>query len=228
METTTNNTQDTILEGTKTANKWFNDSANAMTDLYKKQLEATSNFYNNFFNLFSEDNKNVFNPARSFTDLFLNTGNYGGMKFNNPFSNGGMNGNFSNIFASSLNRVFKQMAEFNQNLSSAIGKQLENGGADWNSINEKYQRLMESRLEALKKIMNTIVQANNKQIELTMEANRNLQEEITAQMSFLNKQNQKFWTDILNLRNQAAESERPSKDGSANEKKQSKSVVEVG
>src|SRR4051812_35517691 len=115
METTTNNAQDTILEGTKTANKWVTDSTNVMMELYKKQLNMASNFYSNLFNVFSDENKNMFNPARSFTEMFTGNNN-GGMKFTNFFGNGDSSRNFSNIFMSSMDRIFKQMAEFNQSL----------------------------------------------------------------------------------------------------------------
>src|SRR4051812_35523025 len=97
METTSNNAQDTILEGTKSANKWITDSTNAIMELYKKQLNVASGFYNNFFNSFSEENKDMFNPAKSFTEMFSNNNN-GGMKFTNFFGNGGSNRNFSNVF----------------------------------------------------------------------------------------------------------------------------------
>ena len=156
METTANTAQDTILEGTKTANKWINDATNSMIEMYKKQLNVATNFYSNFFNLFTDENKNFFNPAKSFTDLFSGNNN-GGMKFMaNPFTSLGSNGSTSNPLSSMMEKMFKQINEFNQNLAGAFNKQLESGNVDMNAINEKYQRLTESRVEAIKKITNSI------------------------------------------------------------------------
>ncbi len=222
----THNTQDTILEGTRSANKWITDSTNAMMELYKKQLNVATGFYSNLFNMFSDENKNIFNPAKNFADMFSN--NNGGARFTNLFSNGDTNRNFSNIFMSSMDRIMKQMAEFNQNLSSIVSKQMESGNTDLNGISEKYQRLMETNAEAVKKIMHKIAHANNKQLELTMELNKNLMEDINSQLNFISKQNQNFWSEILNAKSATPGNEKSAKDGSAQEKKQNRSTVEVG
>ena len=232
METNSINANETLSESAKMANKWLNDANASMMDVYKKQLNIVSGFYSNFFNSFSGENKNIWNPAKTFTDLFSNNAGmksmftpFGGFGldsgFTNPFSSA-----FSNPFSNPLDKIFKQMTDYNQTLSSFSG-QFGNENSGWSSINEKYQKTIAKEFEASKGLLNTLIDGYKKQAETSIEANKKLQEEINKQISLIVKLNQQFWSEILNTSSVAPTIEKPSKNGVANDLKSTKSSVNI-
>src|SRR5688500_11917043 len=73
METKNSTTaNETLQESTRMINQWANEVTASMTDLYKKQLNLVTGFYSNLFSsLYGENNGNVWNPMKTYTDLFF-------------------------------------------------------------------------------------------------------------------------------------------------------------
>ncbi|MDF2448497.1 MAG: hypothetical protein K0R26_1001 [Bacteroidota bacterium] len=188
METTnsTSNANETLQESTKVINQWLNEVTNSMTDLYKKQLNLVSGFYGNLFNSFnSESNKNVWNPMKGYSDLFLN----GPLKPGSiPFTNFGVGNN-------PFEKTFQQITEYNQNLFNSFSRKLDNGNIDWASINEKYQQAIEKEFEATQKLVKTMIESYNKRVENTVEINKDLQKEFSNQLNELFDLNKQIWAD---------------------------------
>src|SRR5665213_200511 len=189
MESTKSN--ETLNEGAKAVENAFNNTNAVMTDMYKKQMDLTTSFYNNLFGS-KLGNTNTWNQNSGFPNIFSN--NMDMTKwFSNPFANFSATG-MQNPFSSPLEKTMKQMTEFSQNLLSAFSGKGNNMGA----MSEEYKETMETRLEASKEIFNTISEAFKKQLESSMETNKKVTEEMNTQFHLIMKQNQKLWADLLN------------------------------
>lgn len=190
METTNSktNANETLQESTKMINQWSNEVITAMTELYKKQINLVTGFYGNLFSsLNGENTSTVFNPMKSYTDLFFNNP----MKSQlNPFANFSTGNN-------PFEKTIQQLTDYNQNFINSFTKKFDNGNVDWNTINEKYQQTFEKEFEVSQKMISTAIEAFNKQIEITSETNKNLQKEITEQMTNVFKLNRELWTETL-------------------------------
>lgn len=218
METTNSKTtpQETLQESTKMINQWTNEVTASMTDLYKKQLNLVTGFYSNLFSsLNGENNKDVWNPMKSYTDLFFTNPMKSVM---NPFNNFGTGNN-------PFEKAVKQITEYNQNLFNSFTKKLDNGNIDWASINEKYQQTIEKEFEASQKMVKTMIESYNKRMENTMEINKDLQREFNNQLNELFTLNKQLWEDTTKaVKSQAEETnEKISKNGNTQENEVKKS-----
>jgi uncharacterized membrane-anchored protein YhcB (DUF1043 family) len=212
METTnsTTNANETLQESTKLINQWANEVTASMTDLYKKQLNLVTGFYSNLFSsLSSENNKNIWNPMKTYTDLFLTNPLKSG---STPFGNFG-NGN------NPFEKAVQQITEYNQNLFNSFTKKLDNGNIDWTSINEKYQKTIEKEFEASQQMVKTLIDSYNKRMENSMEINKDLQKEFNNQLNELFNLNKQLWADTTKAAKTQAEetTEKFSKNGNSHE-----------
>lgn len=212
METTNSKTSanETMQESTKMINQWCNEVTASMSDLYKKQLNLVTGFYSNLFSSFpGENNNTMWNPMKSYTDLFFNNPMKSGVS---PFGNFGTNGN-------PFEKTLQQITEYNQNLFNSFTKKLDNGSIDWTSINEKYQKTIEKEFEASQKMVNSLIESYNKRMENTMEINKDLQKEFSTQLNDLFNMNKQLWEDTTKAAKSQTEEtiEKFSKNGNSQE-----------
>ncbi|MES2567962.1 MAG: hypothetical protein V4565_13900 [Bacteroidota bacterium] len=218
METTNSKTSanETLQESTKMINQWCNEVTSSMTDLYKKQLNLVTGFYGNLFGSISGENKNaMWNPMKSYTDLFLNNSMKSGFT---PFGNFGTNEN-------PFEKIIQQITEYNQNLFNSFTKKLDNGNIDWTSINEKYQQTIEKEFEASQNMLKSLIESYNKRMENTMEINKDLQKEFNTQLNDFFNLNKQLWADTTKAAKSQSEetTEKFSKNGSSQENEVKKS-----
>ncbi len=222
METSKSN--DTFREGAKVFEKWLNDSNSAITDIYNKQLNLTTKFYDNLLNS-TVGNSSNFWDGRSLVDSFFK----GDLvkRFSFPFSG---NGNGNSILTPSLTNFensYKQMVEFNRNWLSAYSERYNKNNSEWNTISEDYMKLFEKRLESSKKIFNSYVESFDNGLDFSVKNNKKILEEITEQFNLLNNQSQKFWADILKTTEIKTEEEKIKDSNINGNKKRNTSQVAV-
>ena len=219
---TNNRSKEMFHENVNAAQKGFNDTNAAITDMYTKQLSLISGFYTNFFNSMMGANKSWGQDKgfmdmfqnNSFSKLFTNPFSVGANNFQNPFismfQNNEMSKSFSNPinsfgnsfqnpFLTSVEKVYSQMADYNRNLFTAFSKENSGQNVDLNEISKKYKDTVDSRLEASKNMLKSATEAYNKQFDSVIESNKKMIEEINTQFSSVVKQTQKFWADILQV-----------------------------
>lgn len=195
METTKTNNE-TVIEGAKMSEKWFNETSEAMMNVYNKQLQFTTGLYENFANMFFGNTKS-WSERQNFSELFLNSdlAKWPGVSFTG--SNGG-----SNIFLSSFDRIYKQTLEYNRNLLASLNNTMKENQFDWSKINEDYLKSTELQLEISKKMIISLSEMSNKQLDLSIDYNKKVMDEINTQLNALVKQNQKMWTEVYNMQEQ--------------------------
>jgi predicted RNA-binding protein with RPS1 domain len=70
---------------------------------------------------------------------------------------------------------------------------------DLSKINEDYMKSIELQLAISKKIVVSLSEMSNKQLDLSIDYNKKVMDEINTQLNALLKQNQKMWTDFNNI-----------------------------
>ncbi len=190
----------TSSENSENLSKWFNEVSKIPMNIYSKQLIAASEFYSNYFNSFFEIAKNSWNPFKQNNNLY--SGNGDGTKFGfMSFPNfNGTNG-ASNQWSDTLEKLLKQMVNYNQNLMTMFSEKVDKDGLDWASISSKFSKNTEDLFQSVKRIQNSFLEASDDQIEFSKETNKKLQEDINKELTYITKQNQKFWSDFLNSPN---------------------------
>src|ERR1700758_5560392 len=190
----TKSSNETLNESAKAVETFFNNSNALLTDMLKKEVDLITGFYNNLFGS-KFGNANAWNQNSDFTNMFSNPM---GMNkwFSNPFANFSATNGMQNPLLSSWEKITKQMMDFNQACLAAYTNNKEN----MNALSEEYKETIETRLEASKEIFNTISESLKKQLECSIENNKKAGEEISNQLNLVMKQNQKFWSDLLNNR----------------------------
>jgi len=188
------NVTEKLNESTKAFEKGFSDANENVMDMYTKQLNLMTGFYNNFLNPIMSNNKG-WNLGQDFGHNLFD----GDLTkaFSNPFN--GMGAGVSNPFLSSFDKMYKQMMGYNHNLLLAFNSQANGATIDWSEISKKYIETVENRLEASKSIFNSISEACNTKVNSSIEANKKAMEEIGTQFNLVIKQNQKFWADMLEM-----------------------------
>ncbi len=195
-----------------------NNALTSMMEGYKKQLDSVSEFYNNIFNSFSGQTKNMWNPMQNQSNLFFN--NEALKSMFTPYNGFGMNNGISNPF----DKMVKQVSDYNHNLMGSLTQQFNNTNSDGNSIADKYKKLVEERNEASKTYISTLAETFNKQMESSLAMNKKLQEETNKQFESVLKLTQEFWAGVLNVDQTSSSLPNFSKDGSS-EIKKDKAVV---
>ena len=220
METTKAN--ETIIESAKLAEKWFNDTNNAMMEIYNKQLNLTTGLYNNFFSTLTGNVKGLGDSKNIFDSMLKNDFT---KWFSMPSSN--YNSIMSNSILSTFDGMYKQITDFNRNITTTLHSQLNNREHDWSSLNKEYMETIEKQMEVYKKIINTISEANNRELSLSLENNKKIIEEINEQFGAIIKQNQKFWSEALKYTpvNQEYEDKKNKETNQSSSKKQTNVLV---
>ena len=178
--------------GAKAVEKGLNDVSENMMDVYLKQLQLMNGFCNQAFSPLMGNPTN-WNASQVFGNSFLNNDVL--KMFSNSFN--GMGSTLSNPFLSSFEQMFRQMTGSNNNLFPAFNGQSKINMIDWSAISKKIQAAMESRLEVSKSIFTALSEAHSKKVNLLRETNKEEMEKISAQVSLLMKQNQQFFTDLV-------------------------------
>jgi hypothetical protein len=221
METT--KTNGAFIESVKMAEKWFSDTNATMMEIYNKQLNLTTGYYNNMFNSLINNNKGW--KDGQMTDSFLK--NDVSKWFPISFSGNGNSTNLSNPLQSLFDTMYKQMTEYNQNILANFNSQFNNSNTNWDTVSKEYKETVEKRLDASKKILNSISEGYMKELDSTMGNNKKLIDEINEQFNSVIKQNQKFWSEALKP-NQMSVDQEDKKSKESNpivSKKQSNSLV---
>jgi hypothetical protein len=189
MEATKTNTE-TVVDNAKTSEKWLNATTEAMMDIYSKQLQFTTGLYDNFINSFLGAGK-IKTERKNFSDMFLNSdlGKWSGTLLNDFSSN-------SSPFLTTLDGFYKQMLENNRNLLASL-QNINTNQIDWKAVNSEYLKTIETQIEASKKMGNSLTEAYNKRIDLSIDTNKKLMEEVNIQLNLLIKQNQKFVNEFF-------------------------------
>ena len=217
---TTKSKNETLNEGAKVIEKLLNNTNSVMTDMYKKQMEVATGFYNNLLNSGLGHN-NPWSQNTAIQNMFpsMDTSKW----FANPLTNFST-GNMQNQFVAPMENGMKQMMEFNQNLISAFTNGIDNNKTNLGTIGEEYKETINSRFEASKEILNSISEAFNKQSESTLEMNQKTVNEISDQFNKVMKQNQKLWSDMLSTWQGTLNNEEKTKEPVSNEIKKRPNV----
>jgi len=217
METTNN---ETLNEGAKVIEKLLSNTNSAMTDMYKKQMELTTSFYNNLFNSGLGHN-NLWNQNTRIPNIFPSTDM--SKLFANPLTNF-LKGNIQNPFATAMENGMKQIVEFNQKMVSEFTNEIDNNKTNWDAIGKEYKETINSRLETSKEILNSVTETYNKQSESAIEMNIKTINEISDQLSKAMKQNQSLWSDVLKMSHGSLNVEEKTTESVSNENKKRSSV----
>ena len=182
-----------VNSGTKAAEKGMKDANDSMMGIYQKQLQLMAEFYNQIISPMSNHTNRNTDQASGNSSF-----NNDAMRmFFNPFN--AMTSNFSNPFFSSFDSMFKQMMDGPNHLFSMFRGSSQVNGVDWSALSKKTQEMMENRLEVSKNIFSALNEAHNKKVNFAMETNKKEMEEIHNQLSSLIKQNQVFFTDLMEI-----------------------------
>jgi hypothetical protein len=180
------------IENSKEFEKGSIDANSDIMNMYNKQLQLMTGFYNNFFNPGIGNNK-AWNTGNGFSTDFFN----GDLTkvFSNPFN--AMNTTLSNPLLSSFDKMYKQMLGYSHNLLSVFNIQANVDKIDWSEVGKKYLETVEKRLEASKNVFNLLNEAYAGQVASSIETNKKTMEEISNRFNLVIKENQNFWADIL-------------------------------
>jgi hypothetical protein len=189
METKKTNNE-AVNDNAKVSEKWMNTATETMMDVYNKQLQFTTKLYDNFFNTVLGSNKGS-GERKNVSDIFLNSDL---AKWPGSMFNGSERG--STPFLASIDDIYKKMLEYNRNLMSSL-QNIKAYQIDWSGVNDGYLKIIETQLEASKKIASSLSETYNKQMDFSIEVNKKLMEEINNQLISLAKQNQKMMTEFL-------------------------------
>jgi hypothetical protein len=205
---TTQTTNDTLLEGVKISEKWFNNANAAMMEIYNKQLNLATGYYTNLINSTLGGNHGQDKMTNPFSALF-NADAAKGFWF--PFgSNGSV---FSNHFLSSFNKVSEDLAEYNRNLLATLNTEFKSNVSDWSKIKQEYREYFEKQLEISKKIGSSIAEAIDKQGNFSTQIYKDAVEKINHQMDSGVQQDQDVLSTILNsTQNSSNTEEKKTKD----------------
>jgi hypothetical protein len=220
METTTfSKTNEKLYETAEAANKGFNQINSTIMDVYSKQLNLVSGFYNNLFNSFPWANKNVWNANMDFTKYF---GADETFKLFTPFNWFKTSDYLGNFFKPQSEDLFKKTIEFNNNWFAELQKQFKIVQMNWVELSEKMQEIAEEEWKATYSSINSLIEAYNKQADFSIESNRKFMEKINSQFDLAAKQSEKFWSDVLKTVHPADKTEKENEQLQTLPKKQNK------
>jgi hypothetical protein len=219
METGKTNTANS--ENAKTVENAFNNVNATITDMYKKQMDMTTSFYNNLFKS-NLGNTNGWNQNAGFPNMFANMDMT--KWFSNPFA-GFSAANMQNPFLSPVEKAMKQMTDFSQNLFSAFTNGNSGNSSNLGAMSEELKETIATRMEASKEILTTISEGFKKQLESSMENNKKTMEEISTQFNLVMQQNQKLWADIFKMWQGSVNEAEKTKDAIVNEAKKRTNVL---
>jgi hypothetical protein len=189
---TTRSTNEVLTDGAKIAEKWFTDANESMMEIYNKQLNLATDFYNKMFASVSGNNQDK-TGNKTFADMFLNNGFSKILLF--PFGNG--ISLFSNPFISGLDAIQAQMLAYNKDLLAALNQEFRRGLLSWSDIRQKYGKTLEGQLETSKKILTAFTEAGNDRVNFYAENYKKLTDEINGLISSMLEQNKEIWSDTV-------------------------------
>jgi hypothetical protein len=189
----TKNVQEAFIESAKVAEKWVNEANSTMAEIYNKQINLASGFYNTFFNSMLGMNPHAKNTELDFSDFLSGDNNRGQASANG--SNAAMFNPF--LFLSFSNKAYKQMFDNSLNLLTLITKQQENGQSDWGTIIQKYNESLDAQFEALKNIQQVYFDSRYSLMDISLKANKNMLAEMNNQFNFFSTQAKNFLAGIL-------------------------------
>ena len=187
----------TLNENAETLNNSFNVASSAINEFYQKQQNLVFGFYNNMFNPMLGMGKSNYwgNPNWNFNNLFNGNGNM--QSFSNPLQWMKTNDGNLNMFNTSYENFIKQLSEYNQNWLNTILNSFQLKQSGWETINEKYQELVEKRWEATKGVISALNDVYTKKMDFSIEANTKMYSELSAQMNKALKSNEEFWNSVV-------------------------------
>ena len=108
---------------------------------------------------------------------------------------------YNEIFTSQFKTLHNQAMRFNAEWVNEFQKQFQSMQANWNNLNGKSQETMKEKWEISDNIMASMIEAQNKRMNFSIELNKKMMEEINNQLRLAVEQNEKFWSDFLNNSN---------------------------
>jgi hypothetical protein len=220
-KTNFNKTEGTFDETTKMANNWLADTCSVMSDIYDKQLKTTLGFYNNFFNSITETNKDG-NNSTNFTSPFFKWNPFMNSMFK-PFNSFKWDSSSVEFFTSQFAETQKQMNEFNTRLFALAQEELKNNQNNWNEFN----KIVEEQRKNTQNIVNSLLEIYSKKLNQSIELNKKLAQEISAQFETVANKNKKNWSDLLKTTetNGSTEKENETERKEAQSKRQGKTEL---
>jgi len=104
---------------------------------------------------------------------------------------------YNEIFTSQFKTLHNQAIRFNADWVMEFQKKFQGMQANWNNLNGKSQETIKEKWEIGDNIMASMIEAQNKRINFSIELNKKMMEEINNQLRLAVEQNEKFWTDFL-------------------------------
>lgn len=197
----TKTSNETVIESAKMSEKWLTEISEAMMSVYNKQLQFSTEIYENFSNMLFGNTKG-WGERKNFSDMFLNSdlAKWPGTSFTETSGN-------SNVFMASFDKIYKQTLEYNRNFLASLNSAMKNNQVDWSKTNAEYLKTMEMQFEISKKTIVSLSETSNRQLDLSIEANKQLMERLNVQLNSLMKQNQKLWGDFESTQHEPANGE---------------------
>ena len=201
METTQLNSN-TLLEGVKISERWFNNLNTATMDIYNKQLNLVIGYYTDFLNS-SLGSIHSSNKTKNPFNLFFNTDATKAFWF--PFNNDG--NVFSSPVINSFDKTYKEVLDYNRNLLTTLNNEFKSNIVQWNKINQQYGEYIEKQMEISKKIANSIAEAYNKHGDFSTASYREAIEKLNHQIDLFMQQSQTLFSNVLKAQQNGFNSE---------------------
>ena len=181
-------------EKNQTANKWLNDASSSVMDMYNKQASLVFGFYNNLFNSLPGMSKNNWMSNMNFAKP------HDGYDMANAFFpafNLFKTSSLMNLCASKYEDMYKQITDYNNLWSSMLQKKSQNAQENWSASAEKMQAIVEKEWKIRNDMASTLLDAYNKQMDVSIELNRKFMEELNNHLNAAFKRNEKFYSDVF-------------------------------
>ena len=104
---------------------------------------------------------------------------------------------YNEIFTTQFKTLHNQAIRFNADWVMEFQKQFQDVQANWNSLNGKSQETIKEKWEIGDNIMASMIEAQNKWINFSIELNKKMMGEINNQLRLAVEQNENFLVDFL-------------------------------
>jgi hypothetical protein len=187
------------MEATKAINKETKipqsllfETSNQISEYYTKQFGLITDFYKKFFDISIKGSNDLTNHSFSSNGLF----SYrvpNSLEWPFKFTTNNISGYFQSILDSLSKQILLQNTSFLEKMSDSSLK----GNAEVSELFFKYLDLVNIRIEYLQHLYKTLMDANYKMIDFSVEMNKRLIEDLNNQFTMITKLNQKFWSDLI-------------------------------
>ena len=189
---------------TQMAGKWINDTTSMLTDAYNKQMNLSFGVYNNYVNSLVESFKNMIAPTKN-NSMFFFQPDYLLKGMINPTKFMNLNDNWSAPSAKYMEKLYKQLVDFNHQWLNVYNKEFHMNGSNLNGVVEAFRKIMENEMEAAKNIFMLYYDVTDEQWEFALESFKKIQEEMNKEFNRLVKSQEELMFAMMKSNNKEKE-----------------------